>query len=263
MSELRFCYWSVADGDHARMMATAIASARKQGVQEDFHVWTNSEIPGAICHPCGDFDHSFYLFKFRFLLEQVSRLDYDFFVFLDADNFFVRHPGHKTFHKLLRDNSWFVQLESECTSKFVVRGDWWGCPIRWYPVLLRYQGVKAAKIYNCNAGFWIVRKEAIHEFYSKAMAFFTYAREELHLVNFTEEPPLAYVGHFVDDPELNNFQATQNVWASDWTGHFNDRLPDGSYWDFEDYMSGQKTRVNPAIVHAMRSKNALIRSLQE
>ena len=26
------------------------------------------------------------------------------------------------------------------------------------------------------------------------MAFFNFAREELHLVNFTEEPPLAYVG---------------------------------------------------------------------
>ena len=129
-------------------------------------------------------------------------MDYDFFVFLDADNFFVRDPGQGMFQRLLRNNSSFVQLESECTNKFVVRGDWWGCPIKWYPLLLRYHGVKSAMIYNCNAGLWIVRKDAIHEFYTKAMAFFTFAREELHLVNFTEEPALAFVGHFVDDPAI-------------------------------------------------------------
>jgi len=226
------------------MMSSAIASARRCGVTEPFHVWTDRQIPGAICHPCGSFDRSFYLFKFRFLLEQVSCLDYEYFVFLDADNFFVRHPGAGTFERLLRSNPWFVQLESECTSKFVTRGDWWGCPIKWYPLLLRYHGVTSTKIYNCNAGFWIVRKEAIAKFYKMAMDFFTYAREELHLVNFTEEPPLAFVGHFVDDPELNNFAATQGVWASDWTGSFKDRLPDGSYWDFEDYMSGGKRLVS-------------------
>ena len=259
----RFCYWSIADGDYVKMLATAIASARRCGVQEDFHIWVNEDVPGAICHPCGTFDHSMYLFKFKFLLEEVCRLDYDYFVFIDADNFFVRHPGPNTFDNLLRQNRWFVQLESDCTSKFVTRGDWWGCPIKWYPLLLRYRGVKSEKIYNSNAGFWIVRKEAVHEFYDKAMDFFTFAREELHLVNFTEEPALAYVGHFVDDPELNNFKATHRVWATDWTGQFGDKLPTDAYWDFEDYMSGQKTRVNPAIVHAMRSKNALMRGLIE
>jgi hypothetical protein len=244
------------------MMSTAVASARRVGVLEDFHVWSHENVPGAICHRCGSFDHSLYLFKFRFLLEEVSRLDYDYFVFLDADNFFVRHPGEGTFDNLLRENPWFVQLESDCSSKFVTRGDWWGCPIRWYPLLLRYHGVRSQRIYNCNAGFWIVRKEAIPDFYAKAMAFYQFAREELHLVNFTEEPPLAYVGHFVDDPELNNFQSTHWVWASDWTGQFGGRLPTGMHWDFEDYMSGQKTRVNPAIVHAMRSKDAMIRGIE-
>jgi len=257
----RFCYWSVADGNHAKMMTTSIASARRNDVREDFHVWTNQPIPGAICHPCGMFDHALYLFKFKFLLDEVSKLDYDYFVFLDADNFFVRHPGEDTYDKLLRNNSWFVQLESDCTSKFVKRADWWGCPIKWYPLLLRYQGVKSARIYNCNAGFWIVRKAAISDFYKRAMDFFTFAREELHLVNFTEEPALAFVGHFVDDPELNNLQSTHQVWTTDWTGQFGGRLPTGNDWDFEDYMSGQKTRVNPAIVHAMRSKDALMRGL--
>ena len=245
------------------MMATAIASARRCGVQEDFHVWTNREIPGAICHPCGSFDHALYLFKLKFLAEAVSQLDYEYFVFIDADNYFVRHPGQGVFDKLLRQNNWFVQLESLCNSKQVVRGDWWGCPIKWYPVLLRYHGVKSERIYNCNAGFWIVRKAAIPEFFERAMAFFKFAREELNLLKFTEEPPLAFLGHFVDNPELNTFTATHEIWASDWTGQFRGRLPNGTIWDFEDYMSGQRMKVNPAIVHAMRSKDALMREHRE
>ena len=44
----KFAYWSVADGNHAKMMATCIASARLAGVQEEFHIWSDQEIPGAI-----------------------------------------------------------------------------------------------------------------------------------------------------------------------------------------------------------------------
>ena len=257
-----FCYWSVADGDHAKMIATTIASARRVGVKEDFHVWSDTDIPGAISHPSGAINKDHYLFKFKFLLNEVSKLDFEYFVWLDADNFFVRHPGKGTYDHFLRGNKWFVQLESDCTSKFVTRGDWWGCPARWYPLLMRYHGVKSKRIYNCNAGFWIVRKEAISEFYERTLNFFEFCREELHLVNFTEEPPLAFVGHLVDDPEQNNFSSTYHIWASDWTGQFGDNLPNGREWWFEDYMSGEKKRVNPAIVHCMRSKDALIRGIK-
>ena len=211
-----FSYWSVADGpEHSAMMATCIASARRVGVKEDFHVYSDREIPGAINHKTGAFDHSRYIFKLEFLKNEVSKLDYSFFVFLDADNLFCRHPGNETFSSLLRSNGWFVQLESEMTSPFVKRDDWWGCQSRLFPILLKYLGVKSEKIWNTNAGFWIVRKEAIQEFYDKAINFYKYCRNNLRLINFTEEPPLAFVGHFVDDPEKNTWEATKSVWSCD------------------------------------------------
>lgn len=77
----------------------------------------------------------------------------------------------------------------------------------------------------------------------------------------TEEAPLAYVGHMlVGNPDLHTLEYSSDLWASDWTGVFSDRLPDGSAWDFVDYMDGSPMRVNPAIVHCMRSKNALVRA---
>jgi hypothetical protein len=243
------------------MIQTTILSARRVGVVEDFHVWTDQPIEGAIIHPSGSYNKDHYLFKFRFLLNEVSKLDYDYYVFIDADNYFVRHPGEGTFDLLLRDSKVFVQLENDCTSPFVKRDDWWGCPIKFFPLLMRYMGVQSNKIYNTNAGFWIVRREHIREFYHTGMGFWHACREEVG-ITFTEEAPLAFIGHVMQtDIEQSYFDNTKQVWASDWTGVYSDRLPDGNQWDFEDYMTGEKKPVNPAIVHAMRSKSALIRGI--
>src|SRR5271154_4100486 len=86
----RYCYWSAVDGIYAQMMQTVVDSAREAGVFKDFHVWTDRPIDGATCHPAANFDKTLYLFKLRFLRDEVSRLDYDYFVWLDADSYFVR-----------------------------------------------------------------------------------------------------------------------------------------------------------------------------
>ena len=93
MGRKKFCYWSVADGQHALMMQTCVRSARAARVREDFHVWSDRAIAGAIAHDAGQFDKHLYHFKFDFLQKQAARLNYDYFVWLDADNYFVRHPG--------------------------------------------------------------------------------------------------------------------------------------------------------------------------
>jgi hypothetical protein len=255
----KFCYWSVADGDHGKMMATCIASARQVGVTEDFHIWSDQEIPGAISHPCGNFSKHKYLFKFLFLLNEVKKLDYDYFVWLDADNFFTRHPGIGVFDKLLIDNKIFVQLENECTDSNVKRPDWWGMPIKFWPQTLRYKGVVSKKIWNTNAGLWVVRKEYIDEFYNMAMDFWAYCYQELK-IEFTEEAPLAYCGHMMQkNLERSTLYNTHSLWACDWNGIYRNKLPDGQSWSFEDFMTGERISVNPSIVHAMRSKGALIK----
>lgn len=254
----KFCYWTVADGRHGKMMETCIESARRAGVKEDFHVWSDRDIAGAITHPCGTFNKEHYLFKFRFMYNEVKKLDYDYFIFLDADNFFVRHPGEGTFDLLLRNNKMFCQMENDCTSKLVKRKDWWGIPIKFYPQTFKYKGVKSNRIWNTNAGFWIVRKEAIDEVYVMAMDFWFYAHHELG-IKLTEEAPLAYVGHMLQsDLDQCTLYNTSKIWASDWTGNYAKKLPDGKDWMFEDYMTGEKIKVNPAIVHSMKGKEALI-----
>ncbi len=254
MSEQTFCYWSVADGDYARMMSTCIMSARRVGVSEDFHVWTDTSIPGAICHPAGKYEHKNYLFKFDFLLKAIE-LPYDYFVFIDADNFFVRNPGNVLLQT--RGAPVHVALESDCARPSNIRPDWWGCPLAEYVRLMRACGVRGRSIFNTNAGFWIVHRNVARRFVELALEFWTHCNEQGF--PFTEEAPLAYAGHMLmGNPYAHLVEQNPDVWASDWIGVFADRLPDGNPWEFVDYMDEHRFVVNPAIVHCMRSKGAML-----
>lgn len=258
---MRFCYWTVADGNHGKMAATTVASARKVGVTADFHIWTDIDaIPGAIVHPCGKFDKTLYMFKFHFLKNEVAKLDYDYFVFFDADTYFVKDPGDLTKFMAPSDKV-FVQMENDCTPSRSKRKDWWSCPINEYGPFLKEQGANSDIYYNTNAGFWIVRKDAIDEFYERTTKFFDAAHKRGYK-GFTEEPALAFVGHIMQDPKKRAFEDTSWLWASDWTGQWKDRLPEYKEWQFEDYMSGEKKMVKPFIVHCMRSKDALIKEYE-
>lgn len=254
MSDLKFCYWSVADGMYAHLMSTCISSARRVGVAEDFHVWTDSSIPGAICHSAGQFEHENYLFKFDFLLKAVE-LPYDYFVFIDADNFFVRNPGNIL--QQTKGAPVHVALESDCAREANTRLEWWGCPLPEYVRLMRACGVLSRSIFNTNGGFWIVHRDAARRFVELALEFWSYCNGKGF--TFTEEAPLAYAGQMLmGNPYAHVLEQNPEAWASDWTGVFADRLPNGNRWEFTDYMDGHRFPVNPAIVHCMRSKSAML-----
>lgn len=250
----RYCYWSVVDGAYAPMMQSVVDSARQVGVFKDFHVWTDRVINGATCHQVVDFDKTLYLFKLRFLRDEVSKLDYDYYVWLDADSYFVRDPGDLL--RLMKGSPVHSSLESDACLASNVRPDWWGCSLKDYATLMRFMGVRSRAIYNVNAGFWIIQREVIKRFCDLAFEFWELATKAGF--EFTEEPPLAYATHMLcGNPYLHTLRNTADVWASDWTGCYDGRLPDGKPWTFVDYFNEENIQVNPAIVHAMRSKEAL------
>lgn len=257
MIKKTFCYWTVADGDHGLMAKTMVKSARNCGVKEDFHIWTDLEtIDGATVHSCGNFDKTLYMFKFNFLKNFVSKLDYDYYIFLDADNYFVKNPGDLSY--LMTNQKVFIQMENEITSPKVKRGDWWGCPVNQYKSLFSEAGIITDKIYNTNAGFWIVDRNYVDEFYNIGVNFFFYAKEKGYN-KLTEEVSLAFIGHCMQYPEDRTLDKTSWLWASDWTGYWKNKLPSYNDWTFEDYMTGEKYNIKSCIVHLMRSKELLIK----
>lgn len=253
MSE-RYCYWSVVDGDYAFLMAALVRSARRVGVLQDFHVWCDRPVPGAIGRQIQGRD-AWYLFKLHYLKKAVKKLNYDYFVWLDADNYFVRNPGNIL--RVLHGSPVHASLESDACLPQNTREDWWGCSLRNYATLMRFKGVRSNAIFNLNGGFWIVHHDVIDTFCRLALDFWAFSRKAGY--EFADEPCLAYAVHMLcGDPYRHTLRRNSDVWASDWTGVFRDRLPAGRAWEFTDYFTGETFPVNPAIVHAMRSKEAML-----
>lgn len=233
-----------------------VESSRSVGYREEFYVWADTErIANSNMLPCGRFDKRHYLFKWRFLKELRSRVGHvKYYVFLDADSYFVRNPGDIL--EQLKGAPVHVCMESECSSPSNIRPDWWGCPLPKYVELMRNMGV-VGPVYNTNAGFWIVHRDAVDRVVELAFEYWEAGRDAGY--TFTEEAPLAYVGHMLmGDPSRHTLRSNPDCWASDWTGEFAGRLPEDRTWRFTDYMSGETFPVRPAIVHAMRSKEAMI-----
>ncbi|PJD97327.1 MAG: hypothetical protein CK425_04205 [Parachlamydia sp.] len=250
----KVCYWSVGDGEYALILQNLIHSFRDVGMEEDFVAFSDRPMEGAtqtiIVPP---FDKNLFLFKFAFL-QWFLKQDYTTLIFLDADNHFVRKPP--SLLDLVSDTPLHTFFESDCTYP-AIRKEWWGCPLEKYVEMMRTCGVVHEKIYNVNGGFFIIRKEAIPLVCGLVQDFWTHGLSEGFLMS--DEAPLAYATHILTtDPEKHLLSRHFDVWATDWTAQYQDILPDGREWIFKDYMRYNSYRVNPAIVHALKSKKALI-----
>jgi hypothetical protein len=65
-------------------------------------------------------------------------------------------------------------------------------------------------------------------------------------------PLLAYGHMLCADPHAHTLRATSDLWASDRSGSFRDKLPDGNPLPFTDPLTGEQSMVNPATVHLAR-----------
>ena len=254
-----YCYWSVADGEFALMAETMIASARKAGVTAEFHIWSDREIAGAVVHPVRGFKKEHYLFKLEFLRDHVATLPHDYFVWLDADCYFVRDPGNIL--RVLGGAPMHASLESDLCGPDHSRTSWRGCPLPIMAHLMRAGGVRGKSIFNVNGGFWIVHRDAIEKVCELAFRFWEIGREYGYL--FTEEAPLAYAAQMLcRNPDAHQLRRWTDVWATDWQGVLGKRLPADRPWIFRDYFTLEELKVNPAIVHLVGCKDVLIAEAQ-
>lgn len=255
---MKVCYWSIAWGQYSYILQSLLKSYKDVGLTNDFHVFSDKELKFAINHkldPCIALDR-LQFFKFFYLKDQMRELDYDVFVFIDADHFFVKKPDINI-EEILSDGApWHSFLESPVNSNKTQRGDWWGITnsnlVRYFTDL----GVKEAEIRNTNGGFWICKKDFINEAFDLAFKCHNYLKSKNHIV--PEEVSIGYISHLTNNPKQRYAEKYFDYWASDWTGNFLDQMPQNRYWEWVSYMTNERHLVNPAIVHSMRSKNALI-----
>lgn len=255
---MRICYWSIAWGNYSYILQSLVESYKNAGMTEDFHVFSDKNLKFAINH---QLDQSIELdrlqfFKFFYLKNQIQKLDYDAFVFIDADHFFVRQPEINPNQILSDGSSWHSFLESPVNSHKTQRQDWWNVRNSDLVTYFNDLGVSQNEIRNTNGGFWICKKEFINEAFNLAFKCFNYLKSKDHIV--PEEVCISYISHLTNNPKQRYAEKYLDYWASDWTGNFSNIIPQNKYWEWISYMTNERFLINPAIVHAMRSKNALI-----
>jgi hypothetical protein len=251
-------YWCVSNGEHTKMAQTLVRSAREVGVEEDFHIYAPNadSIEGAEFHKCNNFNIKGCWFKLDYLLNEVSKLDYEYFCWLDADHFFVRKP------RSLMDNVdggvCMIPMENDIASPSNKRGDWWGVENKKCIEVFEKCGVKTKEKYNTNGGLFVVRKEFIKTFHHMCYDFHDIVLKETGK-DVPEEYCLAIMGNILNkDTTRCGTDALLDIWACDWTSQFTNTTPEGNPWQWENYLTGEKKMVNPAIVHVMKGKKGLI-----
>jgi hypothetical protein len=256
---MKVCYWSVAWGRYSYILQSLLKSFNDVGMTDDFHVFSDIKLKYAQNH---DLINSIELdrlwfFKFYYLKE-ISKLDYDTFVFIDADHFFIRKPD-LSIEEILNGDDWHSFLESPINSFKTLRQDWWGIKNQDLIKYFRELGVKSEEIRNTNGGFWICKKDFATKAFELAFESHNFLKSKNHIA--PDEISIGYISHLVSKNISNRFAEKYfNYWASDWTNNFNEIIPQDRYWEWVSYMTLEKIMINPAIVHAMRSKNALIQN---
>jgi hypothetical protein len=249
--------WSVAWGDYRYMLQSLMESIRSVGIDHDILTFSDEPLYGVTsCEmdPSIQMDFKQY-WKFKYL-SKISKLDYDLFVFIDSDHYFVRKPS-KDFEEIIGSDPWHSFLESPINAEQTKRGDWWGVPNQSMTQLYREFGVNQDTVYSTNGGFWICRKSFANHAASVASIFNEFQKSKG--LDLPEEVFVAILSHMFSMDYSDRFHSRyMDTWASEWTGVLADRLPSGEPWQFQEYMTHAKSSVNPAIVHAMRSKNALV-----
>ena len=255
----KFCYWTISWGDYDYITQSLVNSAQEVGIEEDFYAFTEKEINNCINFRLNPNIHNDQLqfFKFKYLQEEMSKFDYEYFIFIDADHFFVRKPS-MSIDEIMMGDPWHSFLESPVNSQKTKRNDWWSIPNNIFEFFMRKNGIFSQEIRNTNGGFWICHKDFIDTATKLAINFHSYLAKYNYIA--PEEVSIAYLSHLFSPKIENRFiERFTNYWAADWTGHFKEELPVDKEWMSKSYMTYEDLKVKPAIVHAMRSKELLIK----
>lgn len=247
-----YCYWSVATGDYGAMFENCVRSARASGVFKEFHVLTDRCLKGCECYDAMECDKGNGLFKLQYLKVGMSRLAFEYFIWIDADSIFVRNPENIT--AALGCSPIHVPLEGNL-DKATEECQWKGLSCKLLRQLLLEGGV-SNRAYFSRSAFWIVHREAIDLVFELAFQFFNTANKNGHILQI--DAALGYAMQMLcGDPERHGISENPELWAT-WDGaEIPQTTPQNSSWEYRSPIEGTIITVCPAIMHLPRLKSLL------
>ena len=236
----KYCYWSVCDGVCGALMERCAASARRAGVFKEFHVLSDRNLEGCETYDAFKFDKAHGLFKLDYLKVGMSRLNFDYFVWLDADTVFTRNPvdllgalGKAPLH---------VPLETNL-SALAQDAVWQGVSLHALREFMRAQGV-ANEVHWSRSAFWIAHHDVIEPLCELAIEFWKNARDAGLVLEVSAA--LGYAMQILcADPEGHLLANRADLWAC---AEGQDAPAEG--WVRREPFTGRELAVRPAIVSA-------------
>jgi len=191
------------------MMENCIRTARAAGVFKEFHLLTDRPLEGCECYDAFQLDKSHGLFKLHYLKAGMSRLTFDYFVWLDADTVFQGNPAGLL--SVMGKSPLHVPLELDL-SRLAEDDVWKGVSLTSLRDLCVKEGV-ANRVYLSRSAFWVVHHDAIDMVYELAMGFWHRGKEAGLVLNVAAA--LGYAMQLLcADPEAHLTKAHPEVWAS-------------------------------------------------
>jgi hypothetical protein len=223
-------------------MERCVGSARGCDVFTDFHVLTDRPIPECECYDAFTVEKESGLFQFYYLKLGMTKLNYDYFIWLDADTLFVRNPlnildalGHSPIHVPLEFNLEGVE-QDHC---------WNGMSLHAARAALKREGILNSPWF-CENAFWMIHRDAIEPVYDLAVGFYHKAKEAGDMLHISTA--LGYAMQILcADPERHLLTRSPRLWAT----RAGDPPEPGASWSWRSRaLPGQELcSVRPAILH--------------
>src|SRR5262249_17062732 len=147
-----------------------------------------------------------------FLRRAVQALDYDLYIWIDADSWFVRRPCD--FSGVLRGAPIHASLETNFAKVEHAAVPLWGTRAEVMTELMRAGGVGSNALFTVDGGLFLVRRKAVDTVYELAREFWMFCRDRGHRLE--HEPLLSFVTHLLcGNPYAHTLERTADVWACD------------------------------------------------
>jgi hypothetical protein len=277
----------VATEHYATLMERCVASARRSGVFKEFHVFSDRPLEGCECYDAESVEKTDGMFKLIYLKAGMSKLLFDYFIWIDADSCFVKNPrdvlgclGRSPIHVPLTAKLSVKAGGASCPMDAQANGgeitnpnplpDSGEAPSRsrgdldkddrpclipnaaQYVELMTEAGIYNP-VYRPHSAFWVIQRDAIDRVIELGSHFRTVVKGHGFIANVSS--CLGYAMQMLcANPERHHLKARPDLWASDDQGRFGGKIPENATWLAKDEFTGESWEVNPCILHQRYAK---------
>jgi hypothetical protein len=231
------------------MMQNCVKSAREAGVFKEFHVFTDRPVEDMECYDIHDFSETQGLFKLLYLKAGMTKLMFEYFVWIDADTVFLRSP-HQMLESLGKAP---IHIPLEVSFSELNTGDHWnGIDAKECVVEMTRLGVNNP-IYGNRTAFWVVHREAIDTVCELSMSFLDQVRQSKTLCNVS--CALGYAMQMLcGNPRRHLSSECANLWTSDDQNRLKYGVPAAGGWGNGEKLDCMRETIPAAIIHVPHQK---------